>query len=254
MKDSEFIELLNLYLDHEISTADAARLEAEVQSNLSRRKIYQQYCRMQKACKVLASDFQTESAAAGDAVAKNVVAFDSSAADSARQRRNSGMYTVGAFAAAAACVAVIFVGRQRQDTVSAAQAAPIAQTAQALDVVSAPNAVMVSHSPSVSRGGLVSVAGQRASAAKSPTSLGDNSLLLAANAGAESALANAMQQSHDQLEWVRNVQLSPLQPRVQAEALRFGVQPAVLRPEPRAVGTSAPAQGPTESVGFQFLK
>ena len=33
MKDSEFIELLNLYLDHEISTADAARLEAEVQAN-----------------------------------------------------------------------------------------------------------------------------------------------------------------------------------------------------------------------------
>ena len=30
MKDSEFLELLNLYLDHEISPADAARLEAEV--------------------------------------------------------------------------------------------------------------------------------------------------------------------------------------------------------------------------------
>ena len=30
MKDSEFIELLNLYLDHEISAADAVRIEAEV--------------------------------------------------------------------------------------------------------------------------------------------------------------------------------------------------------------------------------
>ena len=29
MKDSEFLELLNLYLDHEISPADAARLEAD---------------------------------------------------------------------------------------------------------------------------------------------------------------------------------------------------------------------------------
>ena len=39
MNDSEYIELLNLYLDHEISAADAARLEAEVQSNPARRRI-----------------------------------------------------------------------------------------------------------------------------------------------------------------------------------------------------------------------
>ena len=36
MKDNEFIELLNLYLDHEISQEDAARLEAEVQRNPAR--------------------------------------------------------------------------------------------------------------------------------------------------------------------------------------------------------------------------
>ena len=60
MKDSEFIALLNLYIDHEITVADAARLEAEVQSNPERHQIYRQYCRMQKACTVLAQDFQTE--------------------------------------------------------------------------------------------------------------------------------------------------------------------------------------------------
>ena len=60
MKDSEFIELLNLYLDHEITAADAARLEAEVQASPERRRVYQQYCRMQKACTMLAKDFVDE--------------------------------------------------------------------------------------------------------------------------------------------------------------------------------------------------
>ena len=50
MKDSEFLELLNLYLDHEITPADAARLEAEVRADPERRRTYLQYCRMQKAC------------------------------------------------------------------------------------------------------------------------------------------------------------------------------------------------------------
>ena len=60
MNDREFIELLNLYLDHEIAPADAARLEAEVRDNPERRRIYLDYCRMQKACGLLAKDFAKE--------------------------------------------------------------------------------------------------------------------------------------------------------------------------------------------------
>ena len=33
MKDTKFIELLNLYLDHQISETDAAALEAEIRQN-----------------------------------------------------------------------------------------------------------------------------------------------------------------------------------------------------------------------------
>ena len=76
MKDQEFIELLNLYLDHEISPADAARLEAEVQSNLPRRALYNQYCRMQKACTSLGADFR----AAGTASGSNAPCFRSNVA------------------------------------------------------------------------------------------------------------------------------------------------------------------------------
>jgi len=54
MKHQEFIELLNLYVDHEINDEEAARLEAEVMHNPERRKTYEQYCRIQKACRLLA--------------------------------------------------------------------------------------------------------------------------------------------------------------------------------------------------------
>jgi len=70
MKDSEFLELLNLYLDHEIAAADAARLEAEVKDNPDHRRTYLEYCRMQKACTLLAKDFASEPAE------KKVIAFE----------------------------------------------------------------------------------------------------------------------------------------------------------------------------------
>ena len=62
MNDREFIELLNLYVDHEISAEDALRLEHEVSTDPERRAVYTQYCRMQKACSML-SDELLESAA-----------------------------------------------------------------------------------------------------------------------------------------------------------------------------------------------
>lgn len=130
MKDSEFIELLNLYLDHEISAVDAARLENEVQGNAARRRIYQQYCRMQKACKVLAVDFETE-----PSVASNVIPFEP-AADvqaPARKARASGLYAWGTVAAAA-CVALALFSRSGNSTagsspVDMSQSGPVAVAA-----------------------------------------------------------------------------------------------------------------------------
>jgi hypothetical protein len=57
MTDQEFIELLNLYVDREITAADAARLEVAVLASPRRRSIYDQYCKMQKACTILAADY-----------------------------------------------------------------------------------------------------------------------------------------------------------------------------------------------------
>lgn len=114
MKDSEFIELLNLYLDHEISAAEAARLESEVQTNPDRRRIYQDYCRMQKACRVLARDFASEPEAADH----KVVAFNPGAHSRSGSRR--GTYFAGAFAAVAACLVAVVTLRHGSGAPAAA--------------------------------------------------------------------------------------------------------------------------------------
>src|SRR5262245_11333707 len=150
MNDSEFIELLNLYLDHEISAADAAKLEAEVQNHPARRRIYHQYCRMQKGCKLAAADFQI----AGDVPAlKKVVAFNPTLAGAAtdRRRRTNSLYTFGTFAAMAACVTIIFVGRNRQAAEQGASAAPVAQVAPASNIAN-PEATFVAGQSAAPRG------------------------------------------------------------------------------------------------------
>jgi len=99
MKDSEFLELLNLYLDHEITPADAARLEAEVRANPARRRTYQQYCRMQKACTMLAAEFGAERPKAPR--------------ESARERIGWAAAGFASFGVVAAGLAVAFILWQR---------------------------------------------------------------------------------------------------------------------------------------------
>ncbi len=56
MNDSRFTELLNLYLDHQITAAEAAELEAAVHSSPARRRTYEEYCMLQRACSQLGSN------------------------------------------------------------------------------------------------------------------------------------------------------------------------------------------------------
>ncbi len=111
MKDSKFIELLNLYVDHQISATDAALLEAEIQRDAERRRIYRQYCQMQKACVMLADSFRTEAPVSG-----KIVSFAP-----ARRRLRAVAYGIGA-AAVAACVALVMGGRQQSGSHAAAPA------------------------------------------------------------------------------------------------------------------------------------
>jgi hypothetical protein len=251
MKDAEFIELLNLYLDHEISTADAARLEAEVHTNAARRQIYQQYCRIQKACRMAAADFQTESVPVAATMERKVLAFDPAAADvaSSRRQRSSGLYTLGTIAALAACAAVVFVSRSQQQTnVHPDSAATMPVAAAPASTITNPDATFVVNQTAAPRG-LVSVAPR-----SQPMWVRDP-LLLTGTTQAEAVRAAAVNQANAQLAWIHAVQLAPLQDRA-SDDLHFA---ATLQSEGRALGnrTTAPAkQGDAaeEMVTFQFVK
>lgn len=225
MKDQEFIELLNLYLDHEISAGDAARLETEVQGNPQRRVVYTQYCRMQKACTVLGIDFRPEDEGAFDLAA--------TAVERARRRRQAAYYGVGTFAAAAACVAFILIGRAPQSVNEAVVGNRPAEIAAVTAPDTAPRA-----------GGIV----QR-------PMLVDDPLLLSGLNRPDAELTVAARQAAEQLEWLHAVKLAPLQLGVAAEGLRFDVVPATLQPANQDLRKrQAPASTQFEWVGFEFTK
>jgi hypothetical protein len=129
MKDSEFIELLNLYLDHEIGPEKAALLEAEVTRDPARRMLYRQYCQMQKACVVLAGQFTA------DETAPKTDIF------SARPARRSqpGLWAAG-FVAAAACAAIALLSRPQPAGLPAPAAPALAAVAKSVPAEVAPAA------------------------------------------------------------------------------------------------------------------
>lgn len=106
MKESRFIELLNLYVDHQLSAVEAAELETEIARNSGRRSTYQQYCRMQKACTVL---FEQERAhaPASRKLAASLKAADRKIVEFPYSRPHRAYFPVGLLAAAA-CVAFVF--------------------------------------------------------------------------------------------------------------------------------------------------
>ncbi len=105
MTHDRFIELLNLYVDGELPPAQAAELERAIAGDAERRRIYRQYCQMQKACSGLAEHFREEAAPAPHFRQGKVVAID--AQRGAREwLRSLGLVASGALAACAVFVAV----------------------------------------------------------------------------------------------------------------------------------------------------
>jgi hypothetical protein len=109
MNDKEFIELLNLYVDREISAEDALRLEKVVATNARRREVYDQYCRMQKACSMLSEETFDMSSVR---TTPTVIAFPS------QSPWRFGPMVAG-LAAAAAC-AVVIVGVKNREAAALA--------------------------------------------------------------------------------------------------------------------------------------
>ncbi|MBL9216451.1 MAG: hypothetical protein JNG83_13320 [Opitutaceae bacterium] len=115
MRDTRFIELVNLYIDRQISSAEAAELEAEIQANPRRRAVYLQYCRMHRATKLVYESFRShapeQQPATTPAAEGSIARFEVQR----RQRRGRWGYYLGT-AAAAACVAIALARINAPDT------------------------------------------------------------------------------------------------------------------------------------------
>ena len=104
MKDNRFIELVNLYIDRQITAAETAELEAEMQGNPRRRAIYRQYCQLHSATKRVYDSFRanaTDPQATASVGRASITRFDS-------RPRSRWVHMAGGLIAAA-CLTLVFV-------------------------------------------------------------------------------------------------------------------------------------------------
>ena len=122
MKENRFVELLNLYIDRQITAAETAELEAEIQANPKRQAVYRQYCKIHSATKLVYESFRAgapEQPAAPAGRTGVVELFET------RRRRQHWAYYTGGIAVAA-CLALLFVrlNSGRPDTLATIAATP----------------------------------------------------------------------------------------------------------------------------------
>jgi anti-sigma factor RsiW len=226
MKESKFIELLNLYVDHEITAADAALLEAEIERSPERRHVYRQYCQLQKGCTVLAHEFRANETPE----TANVIQFP------VRRRVSPAWGYAAGLVAAAACVAFVFVGRNagsvqepgRGATVVASQPAmqPVAKSEFAAAAKVQPAASTLAARPALQ-----------------PVFTG----LTATPAEGEAGLTLA---ENSQFDWMNRVQLQ----RVRAEDLRFDSREDFKQPDIRTDRARQSFKAHVEMTAFQFQR
>ncbi len=136
MNDQRFTELLNLHLDREISTAEIAELEAELNRHPARRRQHAAYRRMQHACAQL---FEREhaQAPASFALAKDLLDVERKAAAPRRAIRRPLVAAFAGLAAMAASVALVLM-RTVPVSVPIASAGNSAPPAASMAVAAAP--------------------------------------------------------------------------------------------------------------------
>ena len=134
MKDNRFIDLLNLYIDRQITAEETAELEAEIQQNPKRQAVYRQYCQIHSATKLVYESFRagaTDQPAVPSSRPATVELFES-------RRRTSWAYYAGGLAVAA-CLALVFV---RSNPI-----APVTSPAPVVAAKSQPAAVVAASAP-----------------------------------------------------------------------------------------------------------
>lgn len=105
MKDHRFIELLNLYIDRQITVAETTELEAEIQQSPDRQAVYRQYCQIHSATKLVYESFRAN--AAGQPSLQPARQGEIELFETKRGHGRFVHYAGGL--AAAACLALVFV-------------------------------------------------------------------------------------------------------------------------------------------------
>ncbi len=218
MNDTEFIELLNLYVDHEITSADAARLEAEVAQNPARARIYREYCSMQKACMILAEQFRETAPVPG---AERRVT---------RGARARSLSFAAAGLAAAACLALLLVPRHPAAGVAPGPQASLASASLPSPGVAAPTVV----------------------AARLESGVQPLYRLHLEPSTARGAALFVSSEQQDPFAWMNQVQLAPIQ-RHPVGPLTFDPKAAApVSPSGTLNGIQKTQQGPVEMTAFQL--
>lgn len=259
MKESRFIELLNLYVDQQLSAPEAAELESEINRNAERRTTYRQYCRMQKACTLLFEQERTQAPASQRLAAslrdadRKIVAFPNG-----HERAPRGYFAVGLFAAAA-CVAFVFVRFNGSPTESTSAQPFIAQQPTKL-----PTLVAAAPSPSVSENALPVTIPAVAELPRSETPERARYYSVFATQRVPSRSREAVEETSSDLAadatttpvvsyaWMRDVELEPVQSLSSSRLTLHNT--SLANSEDRVLRSRKPMQGVTEMGAFTFQR
>lgn len=251
MKDREFIELLNLYLDHEISDADAVRLEAEVQANPQRRATYLEYCRIQKACQLLAAELP-----AAAKPAKGILEPGRQTPGSESKETWAGwrgaLWGAGGLAAAASLILVLqtSVDRAGGGRVRFGHETPHSEV-MASGVASPQRGIVDGRLTSLSGASGVEL---RTGNLMTGSGVTDGNTLALSFSRPQSSGLRMATPAEDQLEWVRNFQLVSLAERNRITLPHFEAAPKSLRPDARAIRFSGSPEPAEETAAFRFQR
>ncbi len=249
MKDPRFIELLNLYVDQQLTAAEAVELETEIKQNQTSRRTYQQYCRMQKGC-VQLFEQECQSAPSTSALSRaladveqKITAFP----DQRTQWRQRGYYAAG-FAAMAACVAFVLV---RQAPVPAAlpvavvskPAAEVVAVAVVEPAVAVPAVQVVAIPPADPQ-----TTEQRRLYTVFPVRKFMPVQVVSYNGDAGAQIGE-----QPDFNWMKTVELAPMRP-VSVEELTTDSATNLQEPANIFINNRRPVQGLYEKAAFQFQK
>ncbi|HXC01081.1 MAG TPA: hypothetical protein VNU49_00410 [Opitutaceae bacterium] len=221
MKESRFIELINLYIDRQIGPEEAAELEAEIARSPSHRRTYLQYCRMHRACTMLFENFHAPATSLNQALGQAERKVTEFPARGYRLARIS----LGVGLAAAACIAFMLVNRPASTSAPAASPG-VNEVAQ----VNVPAEAF--HLAAVAR------------PADFKTVMTVNKFSLANNPAASDAQRAAF-------DWMRQIELSPM-PAVDNNDNVFVPQTAALSSDLRFSHAHPDDQPAAEMASFQF--